>query len=162
MTIQSKPEIKDEFRCMECGKGTVRPVAKDGRQAKFRTLTLPVPAQFEIPTCDNCGTEWLNDTVAQAIDQALEQEYRSRMRDLVIATMTRFSESNVHKSEIEKALGLSQGYLSHLTGDKTPSEALASELVFLAQDPRRRMQDLETLWKKLSGPNPDPAGALAP
>ena len=161
MTTQSKPKKDSEFRCMECGAGTVRPFAAAGREAKFRTLTLPVPARLKIPTCDHCGTEWINDTTAEALDQALDKEYRARMRDLIDATMTRISESNVPKSEIEKALGLSQGYLSHLTGDKTPSVALASELVFIAQNPRKRIQDLENLWKKLSGPNPDPVGALA-
>lgn len=63
-------------RCRECGEGTVRPLAKRGRRMAFRNLTgLPVPASLQIPTCDNCGTEYVVDLGlekrVQAIDVAL-------------------------------------------------------------------------------------------
>jgi hypothetical protein len=150
------------FRCGECGEGTVRPLARTGRQAKYRTLMLPVPDTLEIPTCDRCGTEWINDSTAKAIDAVLENEYRARMRELITRAMDRLSEHDVSKAAIERLLGLSQGYLSHLTttGDKTPSEALAIELVSLAQDPAR-IRLVETLWQKISGATPDLNGALS-
>lgn len=150
------------FRCAECVEGTVRPVAKAGRQAKYRTLTLPVPVALEIPTCDHCGTEWIGDVAAEALDTALDAEYRRRMRELVIAAMDRLAKSDIPKAAVERLLGLAQGYLSHVTttGDKTPSEALALDLALLAQDPRR-VTFVEELWKKLSGAKPDPVGALA-
>jgi len=61
------------------------------------------------------------------------------MRDLVTVALARLAKSSISKAHVERVLGLSQGYLSHLTttGDKTPSEALALNLVHFAQNPRR-------------------------
>jgi hypothetical protein len=161
MRVKPKPASKKGFRCAECGKGIVRPVAAAGRQAKYRTLTLPVPVKLEIPTCDNCDTEWINDSVARKLDAALEKEFRARMRDLVTVSLAHLSKCSISKAHVERVLGLSQGYLSHLTttGDKTPSEALALNLVHFAQNPRL-LRRSETLWKRLSGSKPEPAGAL--
>ncbi len=161
MSLKTKLAAPKGFRCVECGEGIVRLVAAPGRQAKYRTLTLPVPAALEIPTCGNCGTEWINESVARKLDAALETEFRIRMRDLVTVSLARLSKCSISKAHVERVLGLSQGYLSHLTttGDKTPSEALALNLVYFAQNPRR-LRRSETLWKRLSGSKPDPAGAL--
>ena len=161
MSAKTRLAGKKGFRCAECGKGIVRPVATAGRQAKYRTLTLPVPAELEIPTCGQCGTEWISDSVARRLDGALEKEFRVRMRDLVTVSLARLSKHSISKAYVERVLGLSQGYLSHLTttGDKTPSEALALNLVYFAQNPQR-LRSSEALWKKLSGTKPDPTGAL--
>jgi hypothetical protein len=161
MRIKKTLASKKGFRCAECGKGIVRPVATPGRQARHRTLTLPVPAELKIPTCDNCGVEWIGDSVAHKLDVALEKEFRVRMRDLVTLSLARLSKHSISKAHVERVLGLSQGYLSHLTttGDRTPSEALALNLVYFAQNPER-LRSSETLWKKLSGSRPDPTGAL--
>lgn len=150
------------FRCVECGEGMVRPLAKAGRQSKYRTLTLPIPATLEIPTCDHCGAEWMGDSAAEALDASLEAEYRRRMRDLVTAAMDKLAKSDISKAFVERLLGLAQGYISHLTttGDKTPSEALALDLALLAQDPSR-VEFAQELWRKLSGAKPDPIGALS-
>jgi hypothetical protein len=114
MSAKTKPASKNGFRCVECGKGIVRPVAAPGRQARHRTLTLPVPADLEIPTRGNCGTEWIGDSVARKLDAALEKEFRVRMRDLVTASLARLSKHTISKAHVERVLGLSQGYLSHL------------------------------------------------
>jgi len=37
--------------------------------------------------------KWINDAAAEALEQALDQEYRALMRDLIDTTMTRLSES---------------------------------------------------------------------
>src|ERR1017187_4003461 len=161
MSAKKKLGGNKGFRCMECGKGIVRLVAVPGRQARHRTLLLPVPAGLEISTCGTRGTEGIRDSVAPEIDVALEEEFRVRMRDLVTASLARLSKHSISKAHVERVLGLSQGYLSHLTttGDRTPSEALALNLVHFAQNPQR-LRSSEALWKKLSGPKPDPSGAL--
>jgi hypothetical protein len=161
MSAKTKTASKKGFRCAECDRGIVRPVAAPGRQARHRTLTLPVPADLEIPTCGNCGTEWIGDSAARKLDAALEKEFRARMRDLVTVSLARLSKHGISKAHVERVLGLSQGYLSHLTttGDRTPSEALALNLVHFAQNPRR-LRSSEALWKKLSGSKSDPTGAL--
>ncbi len=139
MSAKKRLASNKGFRCMECGKGTVRLVAAPGRQARHRTLTLPVPADLKIPTCDNCGTEWIGDSSARKLDASLEKEFRARMHDLVTAALARLSKHGISKAHVERVLGLSQGYLSHLTttGDRTPSEALALSLVHFAQNPQR-------------------------
>jgi len=160
MSFKKGLASKRGFRCAECEKGIVLPLATSGRQARHRTLTLPVPADLEIPTCGNCGTEWIGDSVARKLDAVLEKEFRVRMRELVTISLARLSKHSISKAHVERVLGLSQGYLSHLTtGDKTPSEALALNLVYFAQNPRR-LRSSEALWKKLSGSKPDPTGAL--
>jgi hypothetical protein len=161
MSVKKRLASKKGFHCAECGKGIVLPVATPGRQARHRTLTLPVPAELEIPTCDNCGAEWIGDRVAGKLDAALEKEFRARMRDLVTVSLARLSKCGISKAHVERVLGLSQGYLSHLTttGDKTPSEALALNLVHFAQNPRS-LRRSEELWKRLSGAKPDPVGAF--
>lgn len=161
MIAKKKLASKNGFRCAECDSGIVRPFAAPGRQARHRTLTLPVPADLEIPTCGNCGTEWIGDGIARKLDAALEKEFRLRMRELVTVSLAHLSKHSISKAYVERVLGLSQGYLSHLTttGDKTPSEALALNLVYFAQNPRR-LRSSEALWKKLSGSRPDPTGAL--
>ncbi|HEX7505226.1 MAG TPA: hypothetical protein VF550_00540 [Polyangia bacterium] len=155
MSAKKKPTSSKGFRCAECGKGNVLPFAIPGRQARHRTLSLPVPADLEIPTCNKCGTEWIGDSVARKLDAALEKEFRVRMRDLVTASLARLSKHSISKAHVERVLGLSQGYLSHLTttGDKTPSEALALNLVHFAQNPQL-LRRSEALWKKLSGAKP--------
>lgn len=132
--------------CRECGAGTVRLVARPGRTWRYRRLSLEVPPDFEIPTCDACGEEWLDRDQAQALDAALRAQYADRLRELfrlaVNVLRTRRSQR-----ELERLLGLSQGYLSKvLAGKKVPSEALVAGLVLIAKSPDRRLRELETTW----------------
>ena len=71
------------FRCVECGEGTVRPLAKAGRKTRHKTMVLEVPADIAVPTCDGCGAEWYDDTTARAVDEALEGVYRRELRERV-------------------------------------------------------------------------------
>lgn len=63
-------------RCRECGDGVIRPLAKEGRRVPYRDATaLLVPATIEIPTCDHCGSEWIDHQTAVALDEALQPLY---------------------------------------------------------------------------------------
>ena len=63
-------------RCRECGEGTIRPLAKEGRRMPFRNMSaLLVPSTVAIPTCDACGNEWMaltTDLKANPPDNAKE------------------------------------------------------------------------------------------
>jgi hypothetical protein len=146
---------KREPRCVECGAGTVRPQARAGRVAQHCALALPVPADLEIPTCDNCGEEWISDSAARAIDTALRPEYERRLRELATGAIDALLESgDATKGAVEKALGLSHGYLSKVTsGAKTPSEALVLALAFLAAN-QRKIDGATSIWDCLSGERP--------
>lgn len=68
-----------ERRCRECSAGTIRLVARAGRTWPYKGLTLTVPADFAIPTCDHCGEEWLDPDRAEALDATLEGQYKERL-----------------------------------------------------------------------------------
>lgn len=63
-------------RCRECGEGLIRPLAREGRVMPYKNgLALPVPADLFIPTCSDCGSEWIDEPTAHALDNALEDAY---------------------------------------------------------------------------------------
>lgn len=61
-----------ERRCRECGEGTIRLLAKEGRQWPYKEFILTLPATLEIPTCSHCGSEWLDADRATIVDAVLE------------------------------------------------------------------------------------------
>lgn len=68
---------------------------------------------------------------------------------LAAELLAKLSEAEVEQKRVEHALGLSQGYLSHIkAGRNAPSAMLVSELVLLAKDPERRLKELEKFWKR--------------
>jgi hypothetical protein len=137
------------FRCAQCGKGAVRPVARAGRRAFYKTMEVPVPRAFTIPTCDACGEEWLNASQSKALDLALEQAYGDELRRLAAEQLAKIAGAGLEQKRVEHALGLSHGYLSHVkAGRSVPSPMLVSELVLLAKDAERRLKELEDFWKR--------------
>ena len=135
-----------EFRCAECGEGTVHTLAKAGRKTRHKTMVLEVPADLEIPTCDRCGAEWYDDTTARMVDEALEGIYRRELRTRVRTAIDALAE-HVSQREMERMLGLSHGYLSKLrNGACDPSPELVGNLALLAHDPKKRLRELEEFW----------------
>lgn len=73
--------MQPPYSCPACGKGQVRPLAKPGRTFRHRELRdMPLPASFEIPTCDHCHEEWITPALETAINAALEQDYEAELR----------------------------------------------------------------------------------
>lgn len=137
---------RKEFRCTECGEGKVRPLAKAGRQMRHKTMTLNLPADVEIPTCDRCGTEWFDDTTAREVDDVLESVYRRELRDRVRAAIDVLTQ-HISQRKMERMLGLSHGYLSKLrNGTSDPSPELVGNLALLAHDPEKRIRELKEFW----------------
>lgn len=137
---------RKEFRCVECGEGRVRPLAKAGRQTRHKTMTLELPADLEVPTCDRCGAEWYDDTTAREVDEALEGIYRHELRERVRAAIDTLTE-HVSQRKMERMLGLSHGYLSKLrNGAVDPSPELVGNLALLARDPKKRIRELIEYW----------------
>jgi hypothetical protein len=136
-------------RCRSCGEGTIVPTAAPGREWTYKRLTLVVPSDFEIPTCDHCGEEWLDANTANALDSVLAELYLDALRatfEKAIAVLTK------HRSQrtLERLLGLSQGYISKLLSrTKTPSEALVTHVLTIAREPGVRLQELEDDWRSV-------------
>jgi DNA-binding transcriptional regulator YiaG len=106
--------------------------------------SLPVPDDLSIPTCNSCGTEWIDRPTATALDKALEERYQGRLRELAVADMDTLAALGITQQRLERLLGLSQGYLSKVrSGASRPSFTLASCLRLLAKDPEHRLREME-------------------
>src|ERR1039457_695488 len=100
--------IKVARRCHECGTGRVVPVAKPGRQERYRTLMLEIPAHVEIPTCDNCGAEWMDPATARAIDEALKNVFQASLRTRLNQALSKIR-PRASMRRVEHLVGLSEG-----------------------------------------------------
>ncbi|OGQ81276.1 MAG: hypothetical protein A2289_04300 [Deltaproteobacteria bacterium RIFOXYA12_FULL_58_15] len=134
-------------QCGECGKGKIRKVKKAGRTARYKTMQrIEIPKSFEIPTCDHCGTEWLDQKTASALDKVLEAWYRLELSHRVRESIDKIAQRRPQR-RIEELLGLSHGYLSKLkSGDRDPSPELVSQLALIAREPEKRIKELEEYW----------------
>jgi len=136
-------------RCLECGEGRIRPVTKQGRTMPYRTmLALEIPTEVPIPTCDHCGSEWIDEQTAAALDEVLEQQYRTELQArLKLALQQIETYAQISGRKLERLLGLSEGYLSHVDNERgNPSAQLVSALALVAEDPKHRLSELERLW----------------
>ena len=136
-------------RCRECGEGMIVPLAKEGRRMPFRNMAaLAVPSTLAIPTCNYCGNEWINPKTAQAIDEALQGAYADELhKRLVAAIDTILKATEIPQRRLEQLLGLSVGYISRLRAGRGDASAqVVSALALLAQDPKRRLKELDQLW----------------
>lgn len=70
-------------RCYKCGgPNSVHPLAKAGRTRRYKDVpVMAIPSNVEIPTCSNCGAEWVGLEDAKRIDAALEEVYQRRQAD---------------------------------------------------------------------------------
>lgn len=136
-------------RCRECGEGMTLPLAKEGRRMPFRNMTaLAVPSTLAIPTCNYCGNEWIDPKTAEAIDEALQGAYAHELhKRLVAAVDLILAATEIPQRRLEQLLGLSVGYISRLRAGRGDASAqVVSALALLAQDPKRRLKELDQLW----------------
>ena len=69
-------------KCMGCGEVAVVPVRRGGRTGTYSNVSaLDIPADFPIPTCANCGVEWLDHDTAEGLDRVLEVAYQRQRQD---------------------------------------------------------------------------------
>jgi hypothetical protein len=138
-----KPAVNWPVGCPECGRGTIRPLAAAGRLATYKNMALPVPPDLEIPTCDNCGLEWIDPKTAASVDAALDAAFQKEAREQA-TTLLADLRQHVTQKRMESLLGLSHGYLSKIrSGASVPSPMLLACLKLLASDPTRRVHELE-------------------
>lgn len=138
-----------EFRCPECGHGTVRPARVSGRHWPFRTIrNLILPDEVEIPTCSSCGEYWVDEETADKIQAALEPVYQAELTKRAGAAIDVLRASHAQRA-LERVIGVSAGYLSKLRSGKESSPSLVALLMLLAASPER-VEELRGLW---SGPS---------
>jgi hypothetical protein len=134
--------------CAECGKRAVVRLAVAGRRSPFKNFrSLEIPADVEIPTCSNCGTEWIDEKTAARVDAALAEAAAVKLKELARAALDVVS-ATINQRDLEIQLGLSAGYLSKVKhGKETPSATLVGLLGLLAASPKRLAQ-IDHLWSK--------------
>jgi hypothetical protein len=132
--------------CANCGKRAVTPRAGAGRRSPYKNFgSLEIPWDLEIPTCGNCGAEWIDRKTAARIDAALGEvaarELSARAREALEVLAASFNQG-----DLEAQLGLSAGYLSKVKhGKETPSSWLVAALAMLSVSPRR-LDEVAHVW----------------
>ena len=71
MTIYSK-------LCGACC-GEVREVSGPDRTFSSRGRSYIIPADLSIPTCESCGTRWINEAIARRLTEVVEAEDAARL-----------------------------------------------------------------------------------
>ena len=132
--------------CGECGKRAVEPLAAPGRRSPFRNFPeLEIPAALAIPTCSNCGAEWIDRETARKIDEALATQSAVVLGDVARQAIEALS-ATMSQRELEAKLGLSAAYLSKVRhGKEAPSAPLVALLSLLAARPAR-IEEVERVW----------------
>lgn len=132
--------------CGECGKRAVEPLAVPGRRSPFRNFPeLEIPAALAIPTCSNCGAEWIDRETARKIDEALATQSAVVLGDVARQAIEALS-ATMSQRELEAKLGLSAAYLSKVRhGKEAPSAPLVALLSLLAARPAR-IEEVERVW----------------
>jgi hypothetical protein len=138
--------------CAECGRREVERRAVMGRTSPYKNFpALPVPEDLAIPTCGNCGAEWIGARDAERIDAALAEAAADALSRLAREALEILVDG-VTQRQLEERLGLSPGYLSKVKrGHEIPSAPLVSALVLLAVRPAR-LEELENVWDTLRLP----------
>jgi hypothetical protein len=120
-----------------------------------------LPSEIEIPTCSNCGEQWIDGETTEAIDRALTDAYRAALLEKAERSIELLRAQNPQRL-MERLLGLSAGYLSKLRNAKSdPSPTLVAALMLLANEPSR-FAELEQLWSATAriGPQADAAAVV--
>jgi hypothetical protein len=131
--------------CPSCEKGILIPIARAGRLMPHRNLhEVPIPADFEIPTCNKCGAEIVGYALATRLDAVLEGEWQAELAKKAAVNVGRLQAARPLR-EWERLVGVSPGYLSKLKGGKAPAAPLTALLELLANAPSRALE-IERLW----------------
>ncbi|MBZ4395348.1 hypothetical protein [Myxococcus sp. AS-1-15] len=127
-----------QFKCAACGQGQVVMLAKPGRRAAFKNIPdLEIPESLELPTCECCGEEWLDDAAAKQLDVALADVYRRELSRKANQALRQLKMAKLRQWDLEPLLGLSSGYLSKVKAGKDVSPTLVVALMLLAGAPNR-------------------------
>jgi hypothetical protein len=134
------------FQCETCG-GDVVSLAKEGRTKMFRPgVRLSVPSSFEIPTCLTCEETYLSDEQAESLEEALAPAFAEYVAKLIREAQRR---SGVTARALERALGVTPTYLSHVRSGKPPSIQLVRLLQAFVLYPEEVHRHLaETDWSE--------------
>src|SRR5687768_508573 len=110
--------------CKACNEGEVLETAVAGRKTRYRCAPdLEIPAHVAIPTCNRCGTEYLDARATERLEEGLREAWQRMLTEKAEAAIETLKHQ-VPQRELERLLGLSGGYLSKLKSGKETSSTL--------------------------------------
>lgn len=71
-----------------CG-GQIFPLKMDGRWFLFKDVVIFLDKDLEIPRCDKCKADWIDDDTQIALDVILNRDYEQH-RELIESARQRF------------------------------------------------------------------------
>ena len=138
-------------RCPSCGKGGFAMADVQGRPFAYRDeRALVMPVRMTLPVCTACGDIRLSGSDAARLDEALESAYVAHRATVTRSLVERLVESGWRQTDIELAMGLSQGYISKaVRGEKTLAMSNLQHLYLLAFHPRSTLSRLAPHFPKI-------------
>ncbi len=131
------------------------PTSGSGRKHEYRRgLAMPVPDDFTIPTCSDCGELFLSeeeyDRLFDLQKPAFIEWQKKHLGDVVKSIRDRHA---VRLRDVERACGVTGTYLSHvLAGRKEASATLIGLLEAFARHPAEFRRQLDGGdWQQVIG-----------
>lgn len=119
------------FACGMCGERVTMKTGPGREYAYRRGVQLPVPESFGIPTCTDCGEEYLTVERAEELEALLKPVFAARQRAHCTAVVNRIRAIHgVTLREIEEACAVTPTYLSHVLAGRREASAT---LVYLLE-----------------------------
>ena len=154
-TPARRPAPSQARKCPCCGHHALRLTREPGRACRYRHMYLTLPPELPVPTCHRCRHMVLTYESVPALDATLEETFRAELIHRASVEITRLGQFYSQR-KIERAIDLSQGYLSRLrSGGSVPSVALVCLLALLAAEPSR-LEELKGYWALPLEPPPSP------
>ncbi|MCC7108210.1 MAG: YgiT-type zinc finger protein [Deltaproteobacteria bacterium] len=132
-------------RCVACGQGALERRTRSGRVDVYKGMELPLPADLPLVECVACGERYVTAADAERIDRALSAAYTRQVRTRIEKDIETLRRHDVSLASVERALGLSEGYLSKIRKSVEPSFQVVALLALVAADPRGTLQQIGSL-----------------
>jgi hypothetical protein len=146
----------EPFACDSCG-GRVTLRSAPGRTREYRAaVSLSIPNDYEIPTCEQCEETYVSLEEAAELDALQKPKFlewqETRVSDLI--SKIRRAHPGLSLRALERICGVTGTYLSHLTGGRNEvGQPLLNYLEVLALHPeeverRQRCESFDEAYLK--------------
>ena len=113
----------EQMICPNCEQGTVINRRAPGRMATvFPGLRVELPADLELPTCDNCVDYSVPESMEERVQRAVEVavlNWQKRHAESMIAQLC--ERHRITRKRLAAALGVTPAHLSHVTAASKPA-----------------------------------------
>ncbi|MBK8995683.1 MAG: helix-turn-helix transcriptional regulator [Myxococcales bacterium] len=91
---------------------------------------MTIPDDYEVPTCDGCGTVYMTQELTRRLDKVFRRKYLERQQALLgrlVQTLRVRHEAT--QRDIERACGVTPSYLSHLLAGRREASVTLVRLI---------------------------------